>query len=193
MFASEVEEHSSALPRILGLGVACVDMIACVAEYPKADEKIRAESVTLLSGGNVGNTLTAISRLGAADSSILTKVGKDSNGEFVMNDLREAGIDVTNVVASESAPTLLVYVIVDKLANRTCIASPNEEELTPSEVKMKLQVVNQRTGLQEGSTILDNVQVREDNNTISCHRLFSLLALAISCCNYKEWPTLSQK
>lgn len=159
----EMGEVVQMLPRILGLGVACVDMIACVEEYPKADEKIRADSVTLLSGGNVGNTLTAISKLGAADASILTKVGKDSNGEFVMNDLRKVGVDVSDVVISATAPTLLVYVIVDKQAKRTCIASPNEEELTPTEVETKLHVLNQNSGNEEDGTLLDGVQVSANN------------------------------
>jgi sugar/nucleoside kinase (ribokinase family) len=157
--SAEMGEMVPILPRILGLGVACVDMIACVEEYPKADEKIRAESVTLLSGGNVGNTLTAISRLGAADAMILTKIGKDSNGEFVMDDLRKAGVNVSNVVVSTTSPTLLVYVIVDKQAKRTCIASPNEEELTPTDVETKLHILNPITGMEEDGILLDGVQV----------------------------------
>ena len=56
------------MKRVLGLGVACIDIIACVNEYPKPDEKIRADSVQLFSGGNVGNTLSAISKLGEADA-----------------------------------------------------------------------------------------------------------------------------
>ena len=147
--------------RILGLGVACVDIIACVNEYPKPDEKIRADSVQLFSGGNVGNTLTAISKLGAVESSIVTKVGKDSNGDFFINDLISVGVDVSSVVLSETAPTLLVYVIVDKQACRTCIASPNEEELTIQEIENMI-LLGQENENQESNgpgSLLDNVEV----------------------------------
>lgn len=147
------------MKRVLGLGVACIDIIACVNEYPKPDEKIRADSVQLFSGGNVGNTLSAISKLGEADASILTKVGKDSNGGFYIDDLQKVGVDVTHVIDSLTAPTLLVYVIVDKQGCRTCIASPNEGELTPLEIVNKLRVTNETTGAREDGTLLDNVQV----------------------------------
>lgn len=144
---------------ILGLGVACVDIIACVDSYPEPDEKIRAESVELFSGGNVGNTLTAISRLGAANTKVLTKVGSDPNGELVLNDFRNAMIDVKDVIISTSAATLFVYVIVDKQARRTCIASPNEEELTQSEIASKLSIRSQMLGPFEDHALFDNVQV----------------------------------
>ena len=145
--------------RILGLGVACVDIIACVNEYPKPDEKIRADSVQLFSGGNVGNTLTAISKLGAVESSIVTKVGKDSNGDFFINDLISVGVDVSSVVLSETAPTLLVYVIVDKQACRTCIASPNEEELTVREIENMILMREENQESNGPGSLLDNVEV----------------------------------
>ena len=66
--------HQSQRKTILGLRFACVDIIACVDTYPEPDGKIRAESAQLFSGGNVGNTFTAISWLGAANAKVLTKV-----------------------------------------------------------------------------------------------------------------------
>lgn len=147
------------LKRVLGLGVACVDIIACVQSFPQPDEKIRADSVQQFSGGNVGNTLTAISKLGTAAASIFTKVGKDSNGEFIVDDLRKVNVDVRHVIVTTSAPTLSVYVIVDRQARRTCIASPNEEELTPSDVTRKLCSRNDCIGSDEGSDLFDDVQV----------------------------------
>lgn len=147
------------LKRVLGLGVACVDIIACVQSYPQPDEKIRADSVQQFSGGNVGNTLTTISKLGIAAASIFTKVGKDSNGDFILDDLRKVNVDVRHVVVTSSAPTLSVYVIVDRQARRTCIASPNEEELLPSEVRNKLYSKNDGFGSDLRVDLLDDVQV----------------------------------
>jgi sugar/nucleoside kinase (ribokinase family) len=144
---------------VLGLGVACVDIIACVQSYPEPDEKIRADSVQQFSGGNVGNTLTAISKLGTSAASILTKVGKDSNGDFILDDLRRVNVDVSHVIVTTSAPTLSVYVIVDRQARRTCIASPNEEELTPSEVTSKLCSRIDCVGSDQRSDLFDDVQV----------------------------------
>ena len=107
----------------------------------------------------MGNTLTAISKLGAVPTSLITKIGKDSNGEHVLNDLRSVGVDVKDVIISKSSPTLLVYVIVDKQARRTCIASPNEEELSPSEVSSKLGFRAGIGGTQRSNDLLTGVQV----------------------------------
>jgi len=129
----------TARPLVVGLGVACVDMIATVQQYPRPDEKIRAVEVDLYSGGNIGNTLTAISRLGAADTKVVTKIGDDSHGALVRRDFAAAGVDTSEVVvASDGAPTLLVYVIADQqTATRTCIAAPPKAEVEPHEVLAK--------------------------------------------------------
>ena len=179
--------HQSQRKTVLGLGVACVDIIACVDTYPEPDEKIRAESVQLFSGGNVGNTLTAISRLGAVNTKVLTKVGSDPNGEVVLNDFRSAMIDVKDVIISTSAATLLVYVIVDKQARRTCIASPNEEELTQSEIVSKLSIRSQICGLTESCALFDNVQVRHFDAAES--RQLSITENLI--CDYPTQPSCS--
>jgi len=140
--AAAQHEHEGTVPArplVVGLGVACVDMIATVQQYPRPDEKVRAVEVDLYSGGNIGNTLTAISRLGAADTKVVTKIGDDSHGALVRRDFAAAGVDTSEVVvASDGAPTLLVYVIADQqTATRTCIAAPPKAEVEPHEVLAK--------------------------------------------------------
>lgn len=147
---------------ILGLGVACVDVISCVDIYPKQDEKILATSTGSYSGGNVGNTLTAISLLNAASASVFTKIGDDSNGRFFLDDLRKVGVDVTSVVINPTAPTRLVYVIVDRQACRTCIASPNEQEMTVLEVNNAVYSTTATTDHISG--LLEKVEVSYHQN-----------------------------
>jgi len=144
---------------VLGLGVACVDMIATVDTFPRPDDKIRALDVDLFSGGNIGNTLTAISKLGAARTKVLTKIGNDSNGHFVMNDFKTAGIETEDVIITSSSPTLMVYIIADRNATRTCIAAPPKEEVEPTEVLEKLHHQPQLQHQQQKATtdILDGV------------------------------------
>ena len=129
---------------VLGLGVACVDMIATVDTFPRPDDKIRALDVDLFSGGNIGNTLTAISKLGAARTKVLTKIGNDSNGRFVLNDLRAAGIETEDVIITSTSPTLMVYIIADRNATRTCIAAPPKEEVEPTEILEKLSIISNK-------------------------------------------------
>jgi sugar/nucleoside kinase (ribokinase family) len=141
--------------KILGLGVACIDMMTCVDIYPKQDEKILANSTGIYSGGNVGNTLTTISLLKAASATIFTKIGDDSNGKFFLKDLHRVGVDVTHVLTNACA-TRFVYIIVDRQGCRTCIASPNEQEMTVSEVKNAVYTDNKNDLI---SGLLENVEV----------------------------------
>ncbi|CAI7919302.1 unnamed protein product [Closterium sp. NIES-54] len=56
----------------VGCGGLCIDYLATVTAFPHPDDKIRSTSFEVQGGGNVGNTLTAISRLGLS-TRIFTK------------------------------------------------------------------------------------------------------------------------
>lgn len=96
----------------------------------------------LLLLGNVGNTLSAISKLNKINTKILTKIGNDPNGKFILKDLKNDHIDVFDVLTTDVSPTLLVYIIIDKLANRTCIASPGSAQLSCGDVYEKIYRTN---------------------------------------------------
>jgi len=52
------------MAKILGVGVATLDIINTVADYPDEDSEIRAESQMINRGGNTTNTLAVLSQLG---------------------------------------------------------------------------------------------------------------------------------
>jgi pfkB family carbohydrate kinase len=88
----------------------------------------------LVQPGNVGNTLTAVARLGLP-CALLTKLGTDANGKLILAGLQEEGIDTSPVVTSAATPSPFTYIIVDKSeATRTCIHTAMTEELLPSDV-----------------------------------------------------------
>ena len=123
-----------ARPRVLGLGTAGVDYVAMVESYPNPDDKIRAITAFRNGGGNVANTLTALSRLGV-DGELVTKIGQDEVGDFVMSELAlEDRVTTARVLRSPSTSTAFTFVIVSKLdKTRTCIHTPQREELTAEE------------------------------------------------------------
>ncbi|MCH87130.1 ketohexokinase [Trifolium medium] len=58
---------SSSIPQnatVVGCGSLSVDFLATVAAYPKPDEKIRTTTLKVQGGGNAGNALTCLARLG---------------------------------------------------------------------------------------------------------------------------------
>ena len=49
------------MSRILGIGIATVDVVVDVDHYPLEDEELRASSQRVSRGGNATNTLTILS------------------------------------------------------------------------------------------------------------------------------------
>jgi hypothetical protein len=51
-------------PIVLGCGQLCLDYLVTVASFPIPDQKIRGTSFKVQGGGNTGNALTCVARLG---------------------------------------------------------------------------------------------------------------------------------
>jgi len=122
---------SCAVHVVVGCGALGVDYIACVSGYPVPDAKIRTNSLSKECGGNVGNTLTTLSRLGIK-TFIVSKIGRDDLGSFVLSSLKEEEVNTSYLILNERTP--FTYVIVDeKTHTRTCLHTPGNE-LLPDEV-----------------------------------------------------------
>lgn len=82
--------------RILGIGVATLDIINTVDGYPNEDAEVRAERQQLRRGGNCTNTLVVLSQLGhhCAWGGVLTS---DSSSNYIRDDLEKYHIDLSNI------------------------------------------------------------------------------------------------
>ena len=77
-------------PRVVGVGSAGVDYLASIAAFPKPDQKLRTDAFETQGGGNCGNALTAVARLGLRPS-ILTKLSDDGAGKAILDEFRDDG------------------------------------------------------------------------------------------------------
>ena len=84
------------MSRILGIGIATLDIINTVDGYPKEDAEVRAERQQLRRGGNCTNTLVVLSQLGhhCAWGGVLTS---DSSSNYIRDDLEKHHIDLSNI------------------------------------------------------------------------------------------------
>ena len=127
--------------KVVGLGLACWDFLAQVAAFPKPDEKLRTQRMEVKrqsvqcrfctrsapfyasnkacihvlqtrGGGNCANALTAASRLGV-DACLVTKVGNDSIGQQIVQELQADGVSTEFLLRSQGA-SHFSYMIVDK-------------------------------------------------------------------------------
>ncbi len=95
--------------RILGVGIAALDLINTVAVYPPEDAEVRAAAQRRARGGNCANTLAVLADLGHACAWAGTLAG-DAGGAFLQADLSARGIDCRYAVCvpGGSSPTSYV-------------------------------------------------------------------------------------
>jgi len=98
---------------ILGVGCVAVDDLVYVADYPAADSKTQVLGRERHCGGLTATALVAAARLGARCGFAVT-LGDDELSRFVLECLREEGIDVEWVRRSPEARPIHSTVIVDQ-------------------------------------------------------------------------------
>lgn len=97
----------------MGVGGVGIDYLASVATFPKPDQKLRTDMLGIQGGGNCGNSMTGVARLGLK-SRILSTVGTDSLGDAVVSEFQEDGVSTEFLNRQEGAATPFTYIIVDE-------------------------------------------------------------------------------
>jgi ribokinase len=93
-----------------------------VNKIPKAEEEAFVKDVKVFAGGSASNTIVGLSRLGLK-TGYIGKVGKDADGDFLLNDLRKEGVDTYQVIRADGrSGNALIF--VDESGNRAIIVDP---------------------------------------------------------------------
>ena len=80
--------------------------------------KVEAQSISTHCGGGALNTSVAMRRLGA-DSAVLAKIGRDSNGARILAFLAEAGVDTTRIIETDEVATGQAVLVSSHDRNQT--------------------------------------------------------------------------
>src|SRR5436309_2636717 len=99
---------------ILCVGEVLVDLAA----VPPGTPLSRMQTLHVLSGGSPSNVAIGISRLGQR-ASLLTGVGEDALGDWLLRHLRQERVDIGNVWRTPGHRTGLVFLAVDKRGQRS--------------------------------------------------------------------------
>ncbi|CAA7390591.1 unnamed protein product [Spirodela intermedia] len=119
---------------IVGCGGISVDYLATVTAFPRPDDKIRSTSSKVQGGGNVGNALTGVARLGLKPR-LISKIANDAQGTIALSELENDGVDTSYMVVSPEGNSPFTYIIVDsQTKTRTCIHTPGYPEMRPSDL-----------------------------------------------------------
>src|SRR6185436_4075941 len=103
--------------------------------FPAPGETVTALDLAVHAGGKGANQAYAAARLGGRVA-LLGCIGRDANGELLMQSLRSVGVDVSPVVRHDEAPTGLALIALDASGENQIVVVPGANaRLTPELVQ----------------------------------------------------------
>jgi ribokinase len=128
-------------PRIAVFGDLLYDCFIWADRLPRVGETVTGYQNGFYAGGKGGNQAVALSRLGAA-ARMLGKVGDDERGRFLLEKLRENGVDVSGVLIDPAVPTGTDCVHIDRQGRNAIIVAPlANQRITLDEVEGMRQAI----------------------------------------------------
>lgn len=99
-------------PKIVVLGSINMDLVARTPALPGPGQTVRGSSFTALPGGKGANQAVAAARLGA-EVRMIGRVGDDTFGTMLMENLDKNGVDVEDVVRTPGTSSGIAVILVD--------------------------------------------------------------------------------
>lgn len=99
--------------KLCGIGEALIDFIPDI----KGERLKDVPSFTRVAGGAPANVIGAVTKLGIP-SKMLTKLGDDPFGDYIIDVLNDAGIDTSNIERDQEGETALAFVSLAADGNR---------------------------------------------------------------------------
>ena len=119
------------MPHVLCAGIAVLDEVFRVREFPLPDTKAEATEFFAIGGGNAANAAVAIARLGARVSfsgPIGGPPGEDQIGDRVIEGLAGEGVDCSGCVRLSGVRTPISVILLNDRGERT-IANHRDKRL----------------------------------------------------------------
>lgn len=98
-------------PRLIAVGLSCLDHVWRVERFPPLSSRTDAESYHLQGGGPAATAAVAAARLGV-ETALVALHGDDPAGATALADLEELGVDVAGVRRIAGARTFVSAVLV---------------------------------------------------------------------------------
>lgn len=104
------------------VGVATLDAIALVGEFPGPDDRVVADEIVYAGGGPAATAAVAAARLGVRAAFVGT-VGDDANGRAIVDGLADEGVDVSGVTVATGQSSAASVVVVDRVRDTRAICN----------------------------------------------------------------------
>jgi ribokinase len=109
------------MPDILVIGSLNADLVMRTPRFPAPGETISGEDLQIIPGGKGANQAVAAARQGA-ETAMVGRVGKDSFGPFLIDNLKANYVDALHVLQDDSA-TGTAIIVVDRNGQNSIVLS----------------------------------------------------------------------
>lgn len=122
-----------AMADILVIGSLNADLVVRAPRFPAPGETISGEDLTIIPGGKGANQAVAAARQGASVT-MVGRVGNDSFGPTLIQNLRDNRVDISLVQTDQSA-TGTALIVVDSSGQNSIVLSPGANgKVSPADV-----------------------------------------------------------
>lgn len=122
-------------PRLVVVGSLNMDLVVPSPRIPRPGETILgAGDLKMIPGGKGANQAYGAARLGA-DVSMVGRVGDDSFGERLIQNLNQANVDTQHIIHDSDAATGIALIVVDESGQNSIVVSSGANgQLSPEDV-----------------------------------------------------------
>ncbi len=119
---------------VLVIGSLNADLVVRTPHFPQPGETISGDDLQIIPGGKGANQAVAAARQGASVA-MLGRVGKDSFGPFLLDNLKSDSVDITNVLIDDSATGTAIIVIDASGQNSIVLSAGANGKVTPKDIE----------------------------------------------------------
>lgn len=112
---------------VIGIGAMNMDHLYSVRNLVLDSEDV-IDEFGLYPGGSAANTVYALGKIGLK-TGFIGVVGADADGQALVTDLEQAGVDTSHIRTAAEAPTGAVLGLSDRSARRSLYAAPGANNL----------------------------------------------------------------
>jgi ribokinase len=123
------------VPKVVVIGSANIDLTVKVERLPHPGETVSRGEFYTSFGGKGANQAVAAHRAGA-EVRFMAKVGRDQNGDAIIENLQKLGIGSEWVLRDESCPSGVAIIMVDGRGNNAIAVAPgSNRNVTEEEIR----------------------------------------------------------
>lgn len=123
----------------VGFGTNAVDYLIRVPEYPTFNSKVEFDDYVQMAGGEIASTMVGLRRLGMK-TAYVGRFGADAAGDFGLQTVRDAGVDVRFAEQIAGAQTQIAFILIDARSGERTVIWKRDALLSfaPEEAPVKL-------------------------------------------------------